>query len=95
MLCPEVFPHHLDGSLRRAALLIVMRIDGVDTPLLTASQCAKVVRAIPQPVRFTGVEERPDTCVPCVGADTDWVPGELGFSQPDIDSLRAAGVLRT
>lgn len=68
------------------------RVHGISKT--TLEQLEGRVRSIPQPVRFTGVEGRADFCAPSAGADTDWVLGEIGFSQAEIDSLRAAGIVR-
>lgn len=49
-------------------------------------------RSIPQPVKFFEVEDRPDTAPPAIGADTGQVLADLGYTQAEIDALRAAGV---
>lgn len=48
------------------------------------------LKGIGQPVRFDGEPAKPGRAPPDLGADTDAVLGEIGFSSSDIAALRAA-----
>jgi len=52
-----------------------------------------VARMIPQPVRFTGVEQGPDTPPHALGADSRAVLRGCGYDDAAIDALIAAGVV--
>ncbi|MBX3594599.1 CoA transferase [Sphingomonas sp.] len=53
-----------------------------------------IARSLPQPVRFDGAGERPDTGPRAIGADSRAILGEGGFDAGEIDRLIAAGVVR-
>jgi crotonobetainyl-CoA:carnitine CoA-transferase CaiB-like acyl-CoA transferase len=52
-----------------------------------------VKRAIPQPVRFTGMEETPDRPPHALGADSRAVLRGCGYDEAEIEALVAAGVV--
>ena len=54
----------------------------------------EIVRALPQPVRFAGVEALPDHPPPALGADTRDLLRALRYSDAEIDALAAAGAVR-
>lgn len=54
-----------------------------------------VIRSLPQPVRFEGLEIAPDTAPRPLGADSRDVLREGGLSDAEINKLAAAGVVRT
>jgi crotonobetainyl-CoA:carnitine CoA-transferase CaiB-like acyl-CoA transferase len=56
--------------------------------------CEGRVRSIPQPVRFADIKECPDRAAPAIGADTEQVLEDLGYTLEEVDDLRAAGVVR-
>ena len=50
-------------------------------------------RSVPQPVRFSHVEERPDFAPPALGADSRTILAELGYTEDHIDRLVGAGIV--
>ncbi|MES2496488.1 MAG: CoA transferase [Pseudomonadota bacterium] len=54
---------------------------------------AGVVRALPQPVLFEGIEAAPDTPPAALGADSETVLRDCGFDDAAIESLIARGVV--
>ncbi|APR54369.1 CoA transferase [Sphingomonas koreensis] len=52
-----------------------------------------IVRALPQPVRYDGVETTSDTAPRELGADSRMVLAECGFSAEEIDALFASGAV--
>ncbi len=52
-----------------------------------------IVRALPQPVRYDGVETTPDTAPRELGADSRAVLAECGFDALEIEALIAIGVV--
>jgi len=51
-----------------------------------------VVRALPQPVRFEGLETAPDTAPRGLGSDSRAVLAECGFRAEEIEALISSGV---
>ena len=73
-----------DHVARRNMLVEMKRVDGVEEPVLVPGN----------PVKLSAVAEGPETRVPWVGEHTDEVlRNELGLSDPELDSLRADGVI--
>jgi crotonobetainyl-CoA:carnitine CoA-transferase CaiB-like acyl-CoA transferase len=74
--------------------------DLLDDPHLTdvgffdvdESYPVELIRMVPQPVRFHGVERRGDTPPPDLGADTRGILLECGFTDADVDRLISLGV---
>jgi crotonobetainyl-CoA:carnitine CoA-transferase CaiB-like acyl-CoA transferase len=52
-----------------------------------------VARSIPQPVRFTGIEQTRDTPPHALGADSRAVLLGCGYDDAAIDALIAAGAV--
>ncbi|PJI90004.1 CoA transferase [Sphingomonas koreensis] len=52
-----------------------------------------ILRALPQPVRYDGVETTSDTAPRELGADSRLVLAECGFSPDEIDALFASGAV--
>ena len=46
------------------------------------------------PLRYHGVESRPDRPAPGLGADTDAVLREAGYAEAEIAALRESGAVR-
>jgi len=57
-------------------------------------EAAGQLRALRQPLRYHGVENRPDLPAPGLGADTDAVLREAGYAEAEIAALREAGAVR-
>lgn len=55
---------------------------------------AEIRRALPQPVTFEGVESRPDSAAPVLGAHTREVLAACGYSPGEIDALERRGVVQ-
>ena len=55
---------------------------------------AEIVRALPQPVHFAGVDALPDQAPPRLGADSRELLGGLGYSGAEIEAFVASGVVR-
>ena len=53
-----------------------------------------IVRTLPQPVRYEGVEPSPDTAPRALGADSRAVLAECGYRDDEIEQLIVAGVMR-
>lgn len=52
-----------------------------------------VVRALPQPVIFDGLEGRPDRAAPALGADTREILAGCGYDESQIEALIGQGVV--
>ncbi len=50
-------------------------------------------RSVPQPVQFAGVEEKPDAPPPALGADSDTILAELGYTDAQVAQLRSLKVV--
>ncbi|HEX7012244.1 MAG TPA: CoA transferase [Steroidobacteraceae bacterium] len=53
-----------------------------------------IARALPQPVIFEGIEQRPDRAAPGLGADTRDVLRQCGYDETEIEALFAEEVVR-
>jgi crotonobetainyl-CoA:carnitine CoA-transferase CaiB-like acyl-CoA transferase len=69
-------------------------LSAVDFFATDPSYPPEIVRALPQPVHFAGIEALPDHPPPALGADTRDLLRALHYSDAEIDALAAAGAVR-
>jgi crotonobetainyl-CoA:carnitine CoA-transferase CaiB-like acyl-CoA transferase len=54
----------------------------------------EIVRSLPQPVQFHGIDKLPDHAAPALGAHTREILQSLSFSDEEIDKLAKSGIVR-